>query len=85
MSSFSTIILVPFILAFLIFVFRFYGREGAGSMRNPSFMLAVLTMATAGFYLYLRISGALPSYGTAGFAVIGLGLLGTAIGRMFMI
>ena len=54
-------------------------------MRNPSFMLAVLTIATAGFYLYLRISGALPSYGTAGFAVVGLGLLGTAIGRMFMI
>ena len=85
MSNFSTIILLPFIPAFLIFVFRFYGREGAGSMRNPSFMLAVLTMASAGTYLYLRVTDALPAYGTIGFAVIGLGLLATAIGRMFMI
>ncbi len=85
MSNFSTIILVPFILAFLIFVLRFYGRESASSMRNPSFMLAFLTVLTAGLYLYLRVMNDLPEYGTVGFGVIGLGLLGTAIARMFMI
>jgi uncharacterized membrane protein len=85
MSNFSTIILVPFILAFLIFVLRFYGRESASSMRNPSFILAFFTVASAGAYLYLRISNALPSYGTAGFGLAGLVLLGIAIARMFMI
>jgi hypothetical protein len=85
MPDFSTIILVPFILAFLIFVLRFYARESASSMRNPSFIMAFLTMASAGGYLYLRVIGALPPYSTAGFGLLGLALLGTAIVRMFMI
>lgn len=85
MADFSTIILVPFILAFLIFVLRFYGRESASSMLNFSFVLAFLTVVASGLYLYLRVAGALPPYGTAGFGVLGLGLLATAIGRMFMI
>ncbi len=85
MSDFSTIILVPFILAFLIFVLRFYGRESASSMRNPSFVLAFVTMASAGAYLYLRVTAGLPAYGTVGFGLAGLVLLGIAIARMFMI
>jgi hypothetical protein len=85
MSNFSTIILVPFILAFLTFVLRFYGRESASSMRNPSFLLALLTVVSAGAYLYLRVTGLLPPYGTAGFGLAGLVLLGTAVMRMFMI
>jgi hypothetical protein len=85
MADFSTIILVPFILAFLIFVLRFYARESASSMFNFSFVLAFLTVTAAGLYLYLRVAGALPPYGTTGFGLVGLGLLATAIGRMFMI
>jgi hypothetical protein len=85
MSSFSTIVLVPFIVAFLVFVVRFYGREGASSMRNASFVLAVGTMLIAGSYLLLRITETLPPHGTIGFGVAGLALLATAIGRMFMI
>jgi uncharacterized PurR-regulated membrane protein YhhQ (DUF165 family) len=85
MSSFSTIVLVPFIFAFLVFVVRFYGRESASSMRNPSFMLALVTMLAAGGYLLLRITDTLPSYGTIGFGLAGLVLLAIAIGRMFMI
>jgi hypothetical protein len=85
MADFSSIILVPFILAFLIFVLRFYGRESASSMFNFSFLLASLTVAAAGLYLYLRVADALPPYGTPGFGVLGLALLATAIGRMFMI
>jgi hypothetical protein len=85
MSDFSTIVLVPFILAFLVFVLRFYGRESAVSMRSPSFVLALLTVATAFAYLYLRVTGAIPPYGTAGFGVAGLALLAIAIARMFMI
>ncbi|HBK05694.1 MAG TPA: hypothetical protein DDZ81_07490 [Acetobacteraceae bacterium] len=85
MSDFSTIILLPFIIAFLIFVLRFYSRESASSMKNPSFLLAVLTVLTAGGYLMLRITDHLPPYGTLAFAIAGLALLTTAIARMFMI
>ncbi len=85
MSDFSTIILVPFILAFLTFVLRFYGRESAASMRNLSFILALATIVIAGGYLYLRVMGALPPYGTTGFGIVGLLLFATSVARMFMI
>jgi hypothetical protein len=85
MSSFSTVILVPFILAFLVFVVRFYGRESASSMRNPSFVLAVATVLATGGFLLLRVTDTLPPYGTLGFGFLGLVLLATAIARMFMI
>lgn len=85
MTNTSTILLVPFLLAFLAFVARFYNREGASSMTRPSFLLAILTVFIAGTYLILGITNALPPYSTIGFALIGLILLGTAILRMFMI
>ena len=37
MTNASTILLIPFILAFLVFVLRFYSRERAASVTNPSF------------------------------------------------
>jgi hypothetical protein len=85
MSISPTIILVPFILAFLVFVLRFYARESASSMKNLSFLLALGSVVAAGVYLCLRITDLLPTYGTAGFALVGLALLGTAITRMFML
>jgi quinol-cytochrome oxidoreductase complex cytochrome b subunit len=85
MTNTTTILLVPFILAFLVFVLRFYNREGASSMARPSFLLAMLTVAIAGAYLILGVLGALPPYSTISFAAVGLILLGTAILRMFMI
>jgi hypothetical protein len=85
MSSFSTIVLMPFILAFLVFVLRFYGRESAASMRNPSFVLAFVTTLSAGAYLLLRITDTLPPFGTIGFGILGLGLFAAAVARMFMI
>jgi hypothetical protein len=85
MTNTSTIVLVPFILAFLIFVLRFYNREGASGMMRPSFLLAALTMLFVLVYLGLGITRTLPPYGTIGFAAAGLVMLGTAILRMFMI
>ena len=85
MTNTSTFLLVPFILAFFIFVVRFYNREGASSMARPSFLLAIFTVLTAFSYLILGISGMLPPYSTIGFTAIGLTLLGIAILRMFMI
>jgi hypothetical protein len=85
MSSTSTLILIPFIAAFLVFVFRFYSRERASSMANPSFLLAVGSVILAGLYLSLGVVDLLPTYGTLGFGVVGLILLVIAISRMFMI
>ena len=79
------VILIPFILAFLTFVMRFYFRESAASMRNPSFLFASGTVLAAIIYLTLRITEAFPPYGSIGFAVLGLALLTTGILRLFMI
>ncbi len=54
-------------------------------MRSLSFLLAICTVASAFSYLVLRVSDALPSYGTIGYGVAGLMLLATAIGRLFML
>ena len=80
-----SIIVAPFILAFLAFVLRFYTREGAASMTNPSFLLAVVTVLTAGCYLFLGVIEMLPAYGTIGFGIVGVVLLGLSVLRMFMI
>lgn len=85
MTNTTSFILVPFILAFLLFVLRFYNREGARSMTQPSFLLAVLTVGSAFTYLILGVTDTLPPYGTLGFAAIGVVLFGVAILRSFMI
>jgi hypothetical protein len=80
-----TIILAPFIFAFLTFFMRFYVRERAASMQNPSFILAAATVAIAALYLVLGVTEHFPPYGDVGFGVVGLALLGLAIARMFML
>ena len=81
----NSIILLPFIVAFLLFVFRFYSREAAASMANPSFLLAVTTVAVAVLYLVLGITGEMPAYGTLCTGLVGLALLALSIARMFVI
>lgn len=85
MTNSPTIILLPFIVAFLAFVLRFYSRESASSITNPSFLLALVTMLAAGTYLILQVTEMLPPYSTIGFGLVGLALLGIAIARMFRI
>lgn len=85
MTNTSSYLLMPFILAFLVFVFRFYSRESAASIKNPSFLLAIATVLIAFSYLILGVIEWLPPYSTAGYLTVGLILLATAITRMFMI
>jgi hypothetical protein len=80
-----TFILVPFIVAFLGFILRFYGRENAASMSNPSFLLAATTVGIAAVFLILGLTNLLPPYADAGFGVVGLLLAILAGVRMFMI
>jgi phosphoglycerol transferase MdoB-like AlkP superfamily enzyme len=83
MTNASTIILLPFLIAFLVFIFRFYGKENAGSKLNLSFLLAFATVAAACAYLALGVTKMLPEYGTMGFAVVGMGLMVFSIYRLF--
>jgi hypothetical protein len=85
MTNTTTFLLIPFVLAFLVFVFRFYSRESASSIMNPSFLLAILTVLIAGSYLILGVAQLLPPFSTIGYTVVGLILLVTAVSRMFMI
>ena len=85
MSPFSTIILAPYIIAFVFFVTRFYFREKAASIANPTFILAVTCTATVIVYLTLRILVMLPPYSTLGFGIFGVVLMALAIYRMFTV
>jgi hypothetical protein len=85
MTNATSLLLLPFLLAFMVFVFRFYNREGASSVTNPSFLLAIATVLLAGLYLFLGVIESLPPYSTVGFAVIGLALLATSVMRLFML
>jgi len=81
----NSILLLPFIFAFLAFVLRFYFRERASSLANLSFLLALGTVLIAVLYLILGVLSSLPPYSTLGFGLVGLILLGVSILRMFMI
>jgi hypothetical protein len=85
MASSSTLILALYIAAFLVFVFRFYSREGAISIAAPSFLLAALTVVLALGYLGLGMFVGLPTYAPIGFGIMGAALLVLAIFRMFQI
>ncbi|PPQ35514.1 hypothetical protein [Rhodopila globiformis] len=80
-----SVILLPFVVAFVIFVVRFYFREHAASMANPSFLLAAGSSAMIVLYLVLNVLDRLGTYGTLGFGLVGLALLGVSILRMFML
>lgn len=85
MTNTTSFLLAPFILAFLVFVFRFYSREGAASVKNLSFLLAILTMLLAGSYLVLGVTDSLPPHAAIGYAAAGTALFAVAVIRMFMI
>jgi hypothetical protein len=85
MSNTTTLIIAPFMVAFLMFVARFYLKEGARSKLRPSFLLAVATVAISGFYLVLVLTDGLPEHGAMGFGLVGLALVALSIYRIFLI
>jgi hypothetical protein len=85
MTNATTVILAPFLFAFLLFVARFYIKEGANSKLRPSFILAVATVAIASVYLVLCVTDRLPDFGTIGFGSAGLVLMALSIYRIFLI
>ena len=85
MTGADTWILIPFVIAFLLFVFRFYNREGASSITNPTFMLAIGSVLIAGGYLAWGVFGDLPQYGSIVFGIIGVALMAFAFLRLFQL
>jgi hypothetical protein len=83
MSSLATLILALYIVAFLVFVVRFYVRDGANSITAPSFLMALATVAVAVLYLCLGIFWGLPPFAPLVFGLIGAGLLGFGVFRSF--
>ena len=81
----NSIVIAPFILAFLVFALRFYALERAVSKTNPSFLLALATVLIAGCYLFLGVIDTMPPYGAISFGLVGLALFALAVARMFMI
>ena len=85
MSDLHTFIIIPFLLAFLFSVKRFYFRDNAGSIFRLSFLLALGSMAIAGIYVVLGALKTLPPYGTLGFGIVGLLCLGVAVWHSFQL
>ncbi len=78
----TTIILIPFLFAFLVFAARFYLKERADSKLNPSFLLAAGTLIVVAVYLTLGMTRSIPDYGTIAFGVTGVLLLAFSIFRL---
>jgi hypothetical protein len=85
MSNATTFILVPFLCAFLLFIARFYFKEGARSKLRLSFLMAIATVLITGTYLVLGLTQMLPDHGVVGFGLVGLTLLAFSILRLFVI
>ncbi len=79
MSTINTIILLPFLAAFLFSVARFYFRDNANSIFRPSFLTAVGAVLIAGLYLVLATLGGLPDHGAIEFGLVGVALLAFSI------
>jgi len=85
MSDLHTFIVIPYLLAFLFSIKRFYFRDNAGSIFRTSFVLAFGSMALGGLYIVLGALKTLPPYGTLGFGIFGLVCLGLAVWQAFQL
>ncbi|MFL5256061.1 MAG: hypothetical protein ACJ8AI_24845 [Rhodopila sp.] len=85
MSDQYNFIVIPYLLAFLLSVKRYYFRDAAGSIFRGSFLLAVGSMALAACYLILGALHALPSYSAVAFGIVGLLCLGAAVWQAFQL
>lgn len=85
MTDYASLCLIPYVIAFLLFVFRFYNRERVSSIFSLTFVLAILTVLAAFSYLLLGVLDSLPAHSALIYGAIGLILLATAIGRLFIL
>ncbi len=84
MTNGPSYLLIPLVAAFLVFIARFYGREGAALKSSLSFLLACACVVLLLSYLALSVLGLLPPYAAYGYGAIGVILLIVGILRFRM-
>ena len=72
MSQSSTIVLLPFIAAIIIFILVFYGRERATSLTSHTFLSAAGSVIVLASYLLLRVVDLASFTVTVVYAAIGV-------------
>ncbi len=85
MSELHTFVAIPFLLAFALSVKRFYFRDGCASIFRGSFLTAAGSMVLALTYILLGAMRSVPPYGTLGFGIVGLLVLGIAVWQAFQL
>lgn len=83
MSGVASISLVPFVLAFLVLMFRLYNRDRMAF--GLTYALAILTVLLSFSYLILGITESLPASGPIAYGIVGVLILAFAIVRLFML
>jgi hypothetical protein len=72
MLDYSGFVFIPFIVAFLMFVAKFYAHENVASLGNPTFLLACLAAVLPILFLSLHTMGVVIPYGAVVIGGIGL-------------
>jgi hypothetical protein len=72
MASNNSVWLVTLVMAFLVYVIKFYARERAGSVVSASFGLALLCLVLLLSYLLMSVLGMLVPYMAMSFGIVGL-------------
>jgi len=85
MSETYTFIVIPFLVAFLFSVKRFYFRDGGASIFRASFLLAVGSMLVGCVYLVFGAMRMLPPYSALAFGIIGLLCMTLAVWQSFQL
>jgi hypothetical protein len=80
MAGANSLVLIPTVLAFLVFAARFYAKERAISRASPSFILACFSVVVLASYPVLTVFGlgfpnAMMIYGFGGAGLLALGII----------
>jgi len=81
----SNFVLIPFVIAFIVFLVKFYAHEKAGSLFYPSFLLAGLSALLPVSFMLLHVLALTFPYAALIYGVVGVGLAVYAIVRFVMI
>jgi hypothetical protein len=74
MLDYNDYVFIPFVIAFIVFLAKFYAHENLGSLANPTFLLACLSALLPILFLSLHMMGVTIPYGGVVAGVIGLAL-----------
>ena len=85
MSETYTFIVIPFLVAFLFSVKRFYFRDNAASIFRASFLLAFGSMLVGCLYLVFGAMQMLPPYSALAFGIVGLLCMTLAVWQSFQL